>query len=143
MKLRGIALALALVLGVLGLGTGARGAGAPVKNPDTFVKLTAGDPESLDPAYAYDTASEEIIYPNVYETLIGYDGSVLSRYRPVLSSAVPSLANGLISKDGLTYTFPIRKGVKFHEGGEVTPEDVRYSILRFCLMDLARFKESE
>jgi peptide/nickel transport system substrate-binding protein len=123
------------MVGVLMLGTGARGAGAPVKNPDTFVYLGIGDPESLDPAYAYDTASEGIIYPNVYETLIGYDGSVLSRYRPMLASQVPSLANGLISKDGLTYTFPIRKGVKFHDGSTVTPDDVRYSMLRFMLQD--------
>lgn len=135
MKVRGIALMLVLMVGVLALGTGARGAGAPAKNPDTFVSLRYADPESLDPAYAYDTASEEIIYPNVYETLIGYDGSVLSRYRPVLATEVPSVANGLISKDGLTYTFPIRKGVHFHDGSVMTPDDVRYSMLRFMLQD--------
>ena len=135
MNVRGLALALALVLAVLTFGTGARGAGAPVKNPDTFVYLGISDPETLDPAYAYDTASEGIIYPNVYETLIGYDGSVLSRFRPVLATAVPTLLNGLISKDGLTYTFTIRKGVKFHDGSTLTPEDVRYSMLRFMLQD--------
>jgi len=32
----------------------ARGAGEPVKNPDTFVELQFGDVESLDPALAYD-----------------------------------------------------------------------------------------
>ena len=135
MKLRGIALVLTLLLGVLAIGTGARGAGAPVKNPDTFVKLASGDPESLDPDYQYDTTSYEIVYPNVYETLIEYDGTVLSRYQPILATTVPTLANGLISKDGLTYTFPIRKGVKFHDGSTLTPEDVRYSILRFMLQD--------
>ena len=135
MRVRGIALVLALMVGVLALGTGARGAGAPVKNPDTFVTLRAGDIESLDPAYQYDTSSYEIVYPNVYETLIEYDGTVLSRYQPILATQVPSVANGLISKDGLTYTFPIRKGVKFHDGSTVTPEDVRYSMLRFMLQD--------
>ena len=126
---------LALTIGVLTLGTGARGAGMPVKNPDTFVQMMYGDPESFDPAYAYDTVSEGVIYPNVYETLIAYDGSVLSRYVPMLATEVPTLANGLISKDGLTYTFPIRKGVKFHDGSTMTPDDVRYSMLRFMLQD--------
>jgi peptide/nickel transport system substrate-binding protein len=126
---------MACVLVVLTLGAGAPVTGQSVKNPDTFVTLRSGDPESLDPAYQYDTTSYEIVYPNVYETLIGYDGSVLSSYVPRLATQVPSLANGLISKDGLTYTFPIRKGVKFHDGSTMTPEDVRYSMLRFMLQD--------
>jgi peptide/nickel transport system substrate-binding protein len=129
------ALLVVCVLIVLTLGTGATVTAQAVKNPDTIVKLTIGDPESLDPAYAYDTSSEEIIYPNVYETLIGYNGSVLSVYVPRLATQVPSLQNGLISKDGLTYTFPIRKGVKFHDGSVMTPDDVRYSMLRFMLQD--------
>src|SRR2546430_6625212 len=129
------ALILVGVLIVLTLGTGTRVTGQSVKNPDTFVTLRYGDPESLDPAYQYDTASYEVVYPNVYETLIGYDGSVLSTYVPRLATQVPSLANHLISADGLTYTFPIREGVKFHDGTTMTPEDVRYSTLRFMLQD--------
>jgi peptide/nickel transport system substrate-binding protein len=130
-----LALVVMMLLAVLSVGTGARGAGAPVKNPDTFVTLRYGDPESLDPDYQYDTASYEIVYPNVYETLVGYAGTMLDRYIPLLATQVPSLANGLISKDGLTYTFPIRAGVKFHDGSTMTPEDVRYSMLRFMLQD--------
>ncbi|HEX9244847.1 MAG TPA: ABC transporter substrate-binding protein [bacterium] len=135
MRQRMAALILVGVLIVLTLGTGTRVTGQSVKNPDTFVTLRYGDPESLDPAYQYDTASYEVVYPNVYETLIGYNGSVLSTYVPRLATEVPSLANGLISKDGLTYTFPIRPGVKFHDGTTMTPEDVRYSTLRFMLQD--------
>jgi peptide/nickel transport system substrate-binding protein len=123
------------VLIVLSLGAGTTVTAQGVKNPTTFVTLRSGDPESLDPAYQYDTASYEPVYPNVYETLIGYNGSVLSVYVPRLSTQVPSLENGLISKDGMTYTFPIRKGVKFHDGSVMTPEDVRYSMLRFMLQD--------
>ena len=131
MKHRAGALLTGCLLVILTLGAGAPVTGQSVKNPDTFVTLRAGDIQSLDPATAYDTGSEEIIYPNVYETLIGYDGSVLSSYVPRLATQVPNLANGLISKDGLTYTFPIRKGVKFHDGSTMTPEDVRYSMERF------------
>ncbi|MBI2906944.1 MAG: ABC transporter substrate-binding protein [Chloroflexi bacterium] len=35
-----------------------------------------------------------------------------------------------VSADGLTYTFLLRKGVKFHDGRELTAEDVRYSLDR-------------
>ena len=135
MRRRATASMVVCVLLVLAFGAGARVTAQAVKNPDTFVTLRSGDPNTLDPAFAYDTASEEIIYPNVYETLIGYNGSVLSTYVPRLAATVPSLSNGLISKDGMTYTFPIRKGVKFHDGSAMTPEDVRYSMLRFMLQD--------
>jgi peptide/nickel transport system substrate-binding protein len=124
-----------MALVILSLGTGARGAMGPVKNPDTFVTLRFGSPESLDPAYQYDNASYEVVWPNVYETLITYAGSVTSNFVPRLATEVPSLANGLISKDGLTYTFPIRQGVHFHDGTVMTPDDVRYSTLRFMLQD--------
>jgi len=130
------ALILVSVLVVLTLGAGGRVTGQAVKNQDTFVTLRFGDPQTLDPDTQYDTASYEIVYPNVYETLIGYNGSVLATYVPRLATEVPSLANGLISKDGLTYTFPIRTGVKFHDGSVLTPEDVRYSMLRFMLQDV-------
>ena len=50
---------------------------------------------------------------------------------------MPRKENGLISPDGKTYTFPIRKGIKFHNGEELTPEDVRYSLLRFMLSDVS------
>jgi hypothetical protein len=47
------------------------GATGEVKNPGTMIETTIGDPESLDPAWAYDTASGEVIF-NVYETLDVY-----------------------------------------------------------------------
>ncbi len=104
------------------------------KNPDTYTYLTISGVDSLDPAFSYDTASHLIIL-NVYEPLLAYDGPSTEKLVPLIATKVPSVANGLISKDGLTYTFPIRKGVKFQEGEELTPEDVRYSLLRFVLQD--------
>ena len=35
-----------------------------------------------------------------------------------------------ISEDAKVYTFTLRDGVKFHNGNEVTAEDVKYSIER-------------
>ena len=134
-EVRALLIVVAVVLMALTPWTEVRGAADVVKNPDTFVTLRSNDPESLDPAYAADTVSYEVIRRNVYETLIVYDGSVLSRFVPRLAMTVPSLANGLISPDGLTYTFPIRENVHFHDGSVMTPEDVRYSVLRFMLQD--------
>ena len=88
---------------------------AQVKNPDTFVEVKAGEVASLDPAYPYDDASQALIY-NLYEPLIGFDGPSLDKFVPLLASRVPSVDNGLISKDGRTYRFPIRGGVRFQDG---------------------------
>ncbi|MBI5247478.1 MAG: ABC transporter substrate-binding protein [Elusimicrobia bacterium] len=111
-------------------------AAEPVKNPDTFTNLEIGEVGGLDPAYPYDASSQSVIQ-NVYETLIAFKGSSLSEYEPRIAEKVPSLKNGLISADGRTYRFPIRKGVRFHDLSEVTPEDVRYSLLRFMITDRA------
>ncbi|MDO8757194.1 MAG: ABC transporter substrate-binding protein, partial [Elusimicrobiota bacterium] len=107
-----------------------------IKNPDTFVYATVGDPDSLDPAWSYDAASHNIV-ANLYEHLVVFKGAGLSikDLEPQLATTVPSKANGLISADGLTYRFPIRKGVKFHDGTILTPEDARYSLVRFMLVD--------
>ena len=36
-------------------------------------------------------------------------------------------SDSTVSEDGLTYTFPLREGVLFHNGEEVTTDDVIYS----------------
>ncbi|MDE2313765.1 MAG: ABC transporter substrate-binding protein, partial [Elusimicrobia bacterium] len=109
---------------------------AAVKNPDTFVNVEVAQITSLDPVFPYDNASQGLIY-NIYDTLIAFDGASLTRFRPGLATEVPSRANGLISADGRVYRFPIRKGVFFQDGERLTPEDVRYSLLRFMLADRA------
>jgi peptide/nickel transport system substrate-binding protein len=101
--------------------------GAQVKNPDTFVLADYRTVQSIDPAASYDVAGSMRIW-NIYETLIFFDGSSTETYIPLLAAEVPSVKNGGISADGKTYTFTIRKGVKFHAGGELTPEDVVYSL---------------
>ena len=109
---------------------------APSRNPDTFTEAQVGEVTSLDPAFPYDNSSQGLIY-NVYETLIAFQGASLSKLEPRLATAVPSRENKLVSADGLTYRFPIRKNVKFQDGSPLTPEDARYSLLRFMLQDRA------
>ena len=107
---------------------------AEVKNPDTYIYLSIGEPDTLDPHYAYDTASGEVI-SFVYENLIAYKGESVTEFVPRLATEVPTVDNGLIRDEGKTYVFPIRKGVKFHNGNELTPEDVEYSFERGILFD--------
>jgi peptide/nickel transport system substrate-binding protein len=107
---------------------------AELKNPDTIIYATIGGPESMDPHWAYDTSSGEVIY-QTYDNLIDYKGESTAEFVPMLATEVPSVENGLISEDGLTYIFPIRKEVKFHNGDILTPEDVVYSIKRALIFD--------
>ena len=103
-------------------------------SPDTFVKATYGTVRTLDPAVVYDTESGSRVR-NLYETLIFFDGESTENFVPLLATEVPSIANGGISADGKTYTFKIRKGVKFHNGATMTPEDVAYSFKRNMIAD--------
>ncbi len=100
--------------------------------PDTFVSAEIGEVTGLDPAFPYDALSQSLIL-NLYDTLIAYDRDSLENFVPAIAEKVPSVKNGLISKDGRTYRFPIRKNVRFHDGTEVTAQDARYSLLRFML----------
>jgi peptide/nickel transport system substrate-binding protein len=122
----GVALALALILG------GNNGQVGLAQVPDMLIIATAYDIESLDPAWVYDIASSEVIL-NIYEPLLSYElgNLVYDRF-----TFAPALATELtISPDGKTYSFKIRKGVKFHEGGDLSPDDVAYSLQRGLLQD--------
>ena len=107
---------------------------AGVKNPDTFVLANYGTLRTLDPAVCYDATGSQRIW-NIYETLVFFDGSSTEKYIPLLAEEVPTLENGGISPDGRIYTFRIRKGIAFHEGGDLSPEDVAYSIKRAMIVD--------
>jgi len=105
-------------------------AGIPANPIDTFTYgEIAGNPDYLDPAQDYETAGGEVLQ-NVFETLVFYNGSHASEFIPMLATEVPTVANGGISADGLHYTFHIRDGVKFHDGSDLTAQDVKFSFER-------------
>ena len=80
------------------------------------------DVATLDPAIGYDWQNWSMI-----KSL--YDG--LMDYEPGTTNLRPELAESYeISPDGKTFTFKLRKGVKFHNGREMTAEDVKYSLGR-------------
>src|SRR5574340_287593 len=96
------------------------------KDPTNFVDATIGDADTFDPALAYDTSSGEVLQ-NVYETLVFYDGIATDKFVPQLAESYE------VSADGKVWTFKIRQGVKFHEGGDLTASDVAYSFQRGLL----------
>jgi peptide/nickel transport system substrate-binding protein len=104
------------------------GPAIPLKNPGSFVQMTIGDVDSFDPAWGYDTVSgEQVQY--IYETLIYYDREKIDEFVPVLATEWEVL------DDNATYRFKIREGVRFHEGGDLTPSDVEYSFERAMVQD--------
>ena len=107
-----------------------------IKNPDTFVMADYGTLRTLDPCVCYDTVGKQKIL-NIYDLLIEFKGSKTDEFVPSLAVEAPTVENGGISKDGLTYTFKIREGVKFQNGNDLTPEDVVYSFKRNMITDPA------
>ena len=87
--------------------------------------LTMGmvlEPPHLDPTAGAAAAIDEVVYANVFEglTRINQNAEVL-----------PALAESWkISADGLTYTFKLRNGVKFHDGSAFDSADVVFSLDR-------------
>lgn len=80
------------------------------------------DVATLDPAIGYDWQNWSMI-----KSL--FDG--LMDYVPGTTDLRPGLAESYeISEDGLTYTFTLRSGVMFHNGREMTADDVKYSLDR-------------
>lgn len=75
----------------------------------------------IDPAKSTDFI-DSILYFNLYDSLVApAPGGKL----------VPSLAESWqVSPDGLTYTFRVRRGVRFHDGSTVNAEDVEFSLRR-------------
>jgi peptide/nickel transport system substrate-binding protein len=121
--------------------------GAGIPNPDNIIVATFGGPETVDPAWAYDTASAELIQ-NVYEPLCAFDGESTTNYVAKLAdwwpgydtnpghAITPSLPDpSAPAGTNQTWYFHIRPNVKFHDGSILTPADVEYSFERGLLMD--------
>ena len=103
---KGIRFALAAL--ALAAATAAFAASSGAQQKDTFVFGTEGDPVLIDGAYVADGPSLRVI-DHIFDTLV--------ELKPGTTKVVPSLAQSwTTSKDGLKWTFNLRKGVKFTDG---------------------------
>ncbi|MDI9597985.1 MAG: ABC transporter substrate-binding protein [Acidobacteriota bacterium] len=133
--------ALALALAACGGGaaetSGGGTGGATEEQPKQGGKLVVSyltEPSSLDPAIAYnviDWAVEWEIFAGLlrYADKPGEEGTQLE---PALATEVPSVENGGLSEDGLTYTFHLKEGIKFQPPVDrpITADDFVYTISR-------------
>jgi peptide/nickel transport system substrate-binding protein len=95
--------------------------GGPDTGPaygDLLIDASIGDASTLIPPLASDASSHDVA-GYVYNGLIKYDGDL---------NLVGDLAESWeVSPDGLTITFKLRKGVKWHDGKPFTAQDVMFT----------------
>ena len=124
--------------------------GQGIPRPNHMIFVTIGEPETVDPAWSYDTASGSLIY-TVYDSLIFFDvdrSSLDRRDWGKTGDFVPRIASSLPTVEAIDetdpetgqhwverYTFTIRNDVLFHDPtyGTVTPADVEYSFERWMV----------
>ena len=86
---------------------------------DTLVWAQGADVTSLDPHTGKETPAVEV-HDQIFDTLVDVeDGEV-----------VPEIAESWEQIDDVTWKFNIRKDVKFHDGSQLTAEDVKFSLDR-------------
>jgi len=90
----------------------------------TLREAISYEPRSLDPLLAQSISDNEILRL-MYDPLIACDRA--GRPVPALAAVVPTRANGGISADGLTITYHLRRGVRWHDGAPFTSADVAAS----------------
>lgn len=107
-----------LAAGALGslAGCGGQGSGAT----DHVIRFGYVNPKmSLDPQIATDGA--EGIDVAICDTLLAFDEN---------NDIQPLLVTGLPETDGITYSFELKEGVKFHDGSTLTSDDVKFTFER-------------
>ena len=111
--------ALAVVLTSLGLALPEAAAAAETpRRGGVLLAVIGADPPSLDPHQESTFATIQLVAP-LYSTLLQVDPY---QYPKITGDAATEWK---ISPDGLTYTFKIRQGIKFHDGSPLTATDVK------------------
>jgi peptide/nickel transport system substrate-binding protein len=97
-------------------------AGAPISVGGALTVGSDVSPPALDPTANAAAAITEVVDYNVYQHLVQLDPK---------GKLVPGLAASYqLSRDGKTYTFALRPGVKFSNGDPLTADDVVFSLKR-------------
>ena len=126
-KIASAALAAAVLLSAAACGSGGKSSSSPSSSSAQSSQPTGGEfifgmqtqPDHLDPFLAATADTRSILF-NIFEGLVKPDKD---------GNLIPAVAESYtMAKDGLSYTFKIRSGIKFHNGSGVTAADVKYSL---------------
>lgn len=116
-----------LVVGTM-LATSPLTAMAKTPKGTLVMAFSIDDMITLDPAQIFEFSGAEYA-ANTYDRLIGYDNKDVSKIHGVIAKSWD------ISDDGKTFTFHIRKGIKFASGNPLTAKDVAFSLQRVILLN--------
>lgn len=97
------------------------GDGAATSYKDTLIWAQGADVTSLDPHQGKETPAVEVTC-QIFDTLVVVN--------PETNEIEPQIAESWEQTDDLTYVFKIRQGIKFHDGSDLTAEDVKFSLDR-------------
>ncbi len=116
---RGLRILVALALLVAGVAAGAQ---EKPRSGGELIFVVPSEPPSYD---AHQEETFGVIHPMAphYSTLLRVDPFDKTGTKPVGDVA----ESWTIAKDSLTYTFKLRRGVKFHDGSDMTSKDVKAS----------------
>ena len=89
----------------------------PVENPNVIVMGITSGPNNLDPRVSSDDTSQKL-GQLIFSSLMTLDEHL---------NAVPQLAERIDNPDSTTWVITVRRGVKFHDGHELTSADVVYT----------------
>ncbi|MBI5188678.1 MAG: ABC transporter substrate-binding protein [Nitrospirae bacterium] len=87
------------------------------KNNNILTIAIESNPTNLDPRFSTDAVSAKI-------TTLIFNGLLK---RDETMRLIPDLAEDWEMRDGFTYIFRLKKGIKFHDGREITSKDVKYT----------------
>ena len=117
---------MAVILILFGLGS-APGANATDRKDVLVIGMATSDIISLDPAKAFEFSGVGID-AQIYDRLLDFKAGKFDK--PELSLA----KSFEVSEDSKTWTFHLRKDVKFHSGNPLTADDVVYSFQRVVIL---------
>jgi peptide/nickel transport system substrate-binding protein len=93
----------------------------PADDPNTIVVSLTSGPNNLDPRLGTDDASQKI-HQLIFDNFAELDDHL---------RVVPRLAESIEHPDPLTYVAKVRRGVRFHDGHELTADDVAFTFGQF------------
>lgn len=97
---------------------------AAIKEGGTLVVAIPGDIKRTDSALV-DDSNSSYVYFNIMEGLVGLEPGSTSKIVDVLAESHE------LSADGLTYTFKLRSGIKFHDGTDFNADAVVFNYNRW------------